>query len=47
MNALEAIVAAGAMGISGILLLTYFFNPIAGVFVGYLFTELCVHIHTT
>ncbi len=31
MNALEAIVAAGAMGISGILLLTYFFNPIAGV----------------
>ncbi len=31
MNSLEAIVAAGAMGISGILLLTYFFNPIAGV----------------
>lgn len=31
MNALEAIVAAGAMGISGIIILTYFFNPIAGV----------------
>lgn len=31
MNVLEAIVAAGAMGISGILLLTYFFNPVAGV----------------
>ena len=31
MNVLEAIVAAGAMGISGILVLTLFFNPIAGV----------------
>lgn len=31
MNVLEAIVAAGAMGISGIILLTYFFNPVAGV----------------
>ena len=31
MNLTEAIFAAGAMGISGILILTYFFNPIAGV----------------
>lgn len=31
MNITEAIFAAGAMGISGILILTYFFNPIAGV----------------
>lgn len=31
MNILEAIVAAGAMGISGIIILTYFFNPTAGV----------------
>lgn len=31
MNMLEAILAAGAMGISGIIILTYFFNPIAGV----------------
>lgn len=31
MNTLEAILAAGVMGISGILILTYFFNPIAGV----------------
>jgi protoheme IX farnesyltransferase len=31
MNMLEAILAAGIMGISGIIVLTYFFNPIAGV----------------
>ena len=31
MNMLEAILAAGTMGISGIIILTYFFNPIAGV----------------
>ncbi len=31
MNVLEAILAAGVMGISGILLLTYIFNPVAGV----------------
>lgn len=31
MNVTEAIFAAGIMGISGILILTYFFNPIAGV----------------
>lgn len=31
MNVLEAILAAGIMGISGILILTYFFNPISGV----------------
>jgi heme o synthase len=31
MSSLEAIVAAGIMGISGILILTYFFNPTAGV----------------
>lgn len=31
MNMLEAILAAGVMGISGILVLTYFFNPTAGV----------------
>jgi protoheme IX farnesyltransferase len=31
MNMLEAIIAAGAMGISGIIILTYFFNPTAGV----------------
>lgn len=31
MTVLEATLAAGIMGISGILLLTYFFNPIAGV----------------
>src|SRR5206468_10452850 len=31
MNVLEAIIAAGTMGISGIILLTYFFNPTAGV----------------
>jgi len=31
MNMLEAILAAGAMGISGIIILTYFFNPTAGV----------------
>jgi protoheme IX farnesyltransferase len=31
MNILEAIIAAGTMGISGIIVLTYFFNPIAGV----------------
>lgn len=31
MNMLEAILAAGAMGISGIIVLTYFFNPTAGV----------------
>ncbi len=31
MNILEAIMAAGAMGISGIIILTYFFNPTAGV----------------
>lgn len=31
MNMLEAILAAGAMGISGIIILTYFFNPVAGV----------------
>jgi len=31
MNVLEAILAAGVMGISGIIILTYFFNPIAGV----------------
>jgi heme o synthase len=31
MNVLEAILAAGVMGISGIILLTYFFNPVAGV----------------
>lgn len=27
----EAIIAAGVMGVSGIIILTYFFNPIAGV----------------
>jgi protoheme IX farnesyltransferase len=31
MSSLEAIVAAGVMGVSGILILTYFFNPLAGV----------------
>ena len=31
MNILEAIMAAGVMGISGIIILTYFFNPTAGV----------------
>jgi heme o synthase len=31
MNTLEAILAAGVMGIGGILVLTYFFNPVAGV----------------
>jgi protoheme IX farnesyltransferase len=31
MGTLEAILAAGVMGISGILILTYFFNPTAGV----------------
>ena len=31
MNTLEAILAAGVMGIAGILVLTYFFNPISGV----------------
>jgi protoheme IX farnesyltransferase len=31
MNMLEAILAAGVMGISGIILLAYFFNPTAGV----------------
>ncbi len=31
LNNLEAIFAAGLMGISGILILTYFFNPTAGV----------------
>jgi protoheme IX farnesyltransferase len=31
MSSLEAIVTAGLMGISGILVLTYFFNPTAGV----------------
>lgn len=31
MNTLEGIIAAGIMGISGILMLTYFFNPISGV----------------
>jgi len=31
MNMLEAILAAGVMGISGIIILTYFFNPTAGV----------------
>jgi len=31
MNALEAIVTAGLMGVAGILIITYFFNPIAGV----------------
>jgi heme o synthase len=31
MNVLEAIIATGAMGISGIIVLTYFFNPTAGV----------------
>src|SRR3954463_265569 len=31
MNILEAILAAGVMGISGIIILTYFFNPVAGV----------------
>ncbi len=31
MNVLEAILAAGVMGISGILILTWFFNPTAGV----------------
>jgi protoheme IX farnesyltransferase len=31
MNVLEAIVAAGVFGISGILLLTWKFNPVAGV----------------
>ncbi len=31
MNTLEAILAAGAMGITGIIILTYFFNPTAGV----------------
>jgi len=31
MNTLEAILAAGVMGIGGILVLTYFFNPISGV----------------
>ena len=31
MNTIEAILAAGIMGIGGILVLTYFFNPISGV----------------
>ena len=31
MNTIEAILAAGVMGIGGILVLTYFFNPISGV----------------
>ena len=31
MSTLEAILAAGVMGIGGILVLTYFFNPISGV----------------
>ena len=31
MNTIEAILAAGVMGIAGILVLTYFFNPISGV----------------
>lgn len=31
MNVMEAVMAAGAMGISGLLILTYFFNPVAGV----------------
>lgn len=31
MSVLEAIVAAGVFGISGIILLAYFFNPVAGV----------------
>jgi protoheme IX farnesyltransferase len=31
MNTLEAILAAGIMGLAGILILTYFFNPISGV----------------
>ena len=31
MNTVEAILAAGVMGIGGILVLTYFFNPISGV----------------
>jgi protoheme IX farnesyltransferase len=31
MNMLEAVLAAGVMGVSGILILTYFFNPVAGV----------------
>lgn len=31
MNTLEAILAAGVMGIGGILVLTYFFNPVSGV----------------
>jgi protoheme IX farnesyltransferase len=31
MNVLEAVLAAGAMGIAGLLVLTYFFNPVAGV----------------
>lgn len=31
LSSLEAIFAAGAMGISGIIILTYFFNPTAGV----------------
>ena len=31
MNMLEAILASGLMGVSGILILTYFFNPVAGV----------------
>ncbi|HWB62370.1 MAG TPA: heme o synthase [Chitinophagales bacterium] len=31
MNSIEAIVAAGVMGVSGILIITYMFNPVAGV----------------
>jgi protoheme IX farnesyltransferase len=31
MSVVEAIFAAGTMGISGILILTYFFNPVSGV----------------
>ena len=31
MNMLEAVLSAGVMGISGIIILTYFFNPTAGV----------------
>ena len=31
MTLTEAVVAAGLMGISGIIILTYFFNPVAGV----------------
>lgn len=31
MHTLEAVLAAGVMGISGILLLAYFFNPVTGV----------------